>query len=317
MRTVGVDLGGTKLLVGRVDTAGTVGSTVKLETPTQGPDAVVAAIAAAVAEVGGADRLGLGTPGVVDHAAGTVGHAPNLNGWGEGVPLRRLLEAALPGSDVRIDNDVNAGLLGEQVAGAARGRTDVLGVFVGTGVGGGLIVDGRLRRGPRGITGEIGHVTVVPGGRRCICGGLGHLEAYAGRAAIEAEAVRRHGAGTPTALVELAGGRRMKSGVIARALDAGDAVASELIDEAVMALGLALSSAVTLVDITTVVLGGGVAEKLGRPFVDRVAAEVREHILSGTTVDVVPAALGDSAGLVGAAALADDRIGLGPVEQGG
>lgn len=292
-----------------VDDAGTVGATVKLATPTQGPDAVVAAIAAAVAEVGGADRLGLGTPGVVDHEQGTVGHAPNLRGWGEGVPLRRLLEEALPGTAIHIDNDVNVGLLGEQVGGAAQGRRDVLGVFVGTGVGGGLIVDGQLRRGPRGITGEIGHVTVVPDGRRCVCGGMGHLEAYAGRAAIEAEAVRRHELGRATALVDLAGGRRMKSGVIARALAAGDEVATELIDEAVMALGLALSSAVTLVDITTVVLGGGVAEKLGSAFVERVAAAVRQHILAGTTVDVVLAALGDAAGVVGAAALANDPRG--------
>src|SRR6266550_1590552 len=113
------------------------------------------------------------------------------------------------------------------------GAAAVLGVWVGTGVGGGLILDGTLRRGDSGYAGEIGHTIVHPGGRVCGCGGRGHLEAYAGRAALEREARERHAAGTPTALVELAGDARMTSRVWASALDASDVVAIELLDEAV------------------------------------------------------------------------------------
>jgi len=303
--TIGIDLGGTKLLAAVV-TDGQPGRSAKEPTPAGGPAAVVEVVARIVQELGGADRVGLGTPGVVDHTKGVVGHAPNLVGWDDEVPLRDLLEQALPpGTDIRIDNDVNVGVLGEQSAGAARGRRDVLGVFAGTGVGGGLVLDGSLRRGPRGVTGEIGHVIVVPEGRTCGCGGAGHLEAYAGRAGIEAEARRRHGAGAHTKLVELAGDGKMKSGVIAKALAVDDALAVELIDEAVAALGTAIASAVTLVDVPTVVLGGGITEKLGAPFVARVDAAVRARVIPGVPVEVVAATLGDDAGVVGAASLFD------------
>jgi glucokinase len=304
MTTIGVDLGGTKVLAAVVN-HGKPGKTVKQPTPTTGPSSVVEAVVNAVKELGGADRVGLGTPGVVDESTGTVSHAPNLTGWDEEVQLREMLERALPGCEVRIDNDVNVGVLGEQSAGAARGHRDVLGVFAGTGVGGGLVLDGKLRRGPRGITGEIGHVIVVPDGRRCGCGGSGHLEAYAGRAGIEAEARRRHAAGLPTALVELAGDGAMKSGVIAKALAARDPVALELIEGAIVALGTAIASAVTLVDLTTVVLGGGITEKLGADFVARVDAAVQARVIAGVPVNVVAAALGDDAGVVGAASLFD------------
>jgi glucokinase len=304
MTTIGVDLGGTKILAAVVADGGIVNQ-VKQPTPSTGPSAVVEAIAQNVRDLGGADLVGIGTPGVVDHASGTVSHAPNLRGWTSDVPLRELLEQALPGTAVRVDNDVNVGVLGEQVAGAARGHRDVLGVFVGTGVGGGLILDGRLRRGPRGVTGEIGHVIVHPDGRRCGCGGLGHLEAYTGRAGIEAEARRRHAHGKKTELVRLAGDGKMRSGVIAKALAAEDKVAVELIEDAVVALGTAIASAVALVDLTTVVLGGGITEKLGEPFVARVDAAVQARVIVGLAVDVVAAALTDDAGVVGAASLFD------------
>ncbi|MCU1455100.1 MAG: hypothetical protein JWN46_3246 [Acidimicrobiales bacterium] len=302
MRTIGIDLGGTKMLAGVVED-GQVQGTAKAATPSGGPDQVIAALAEIVASLGGAERIGVGTPGVVDPRAGSVSHAPNLPGWDRPVLLAASLAEATGVTEVRVDNDVNVGLLGEWRAGSAQGARDVLGVFVGTGVGGALVLDGALRRGPRGITGEIGHVTVVPGGRECGCGRRGHLEAYAGRAGIEAEARRRHAHGTTTALVELAGDGPMKSGVIAKALAVNDPLAISLVDEAVTALGLAVASALTLLDVPLVVLGGGVADKLGAPFADRVAEAVRARILQGSAVEVRPAALGDHAGIVGAAAL--------------
>lgn len=303
LRTVGVDLGGTKVLAARVLPDGTVTDRVKRPTPTEGPEAVAAAIAEMVAEVGGADRLGVGTPGYVG-ADGVVAGVPNLVGWVPPVPLGQLLRTATGLDHVAVDNDVNAGALAEAAHGAAAGRADVLCAFMGTGVGGGLILDGRLRRGPRGLAGEIGHVTVRAGGRLCGCGGRGHMEAYAGRVGMEREARRRHDAGEETALVELAGEGRMKSGTFAKALDRGDRVATELIAEAVEAVAVAIAGTVMLVDVTTVVVGGGVADKLGPDFVARIGEAVGAQLGPLLTVDVVPAALGDDAGVVGAARLA-------------
>jgi glucokinase len=179
-------------------------------------------------------------------------------------------------------------------------------VWVGTGIGGGLILDGRLRRGPGGGAGEIGHMTLVGANRICTCGMVGHLEAIAGRASMEAEARRRHAAGTPTLMVKLAGDKRMKSSVFAKALDAGDAVVIELLDEAVSALGAVIASAATLVDLDRVVVGGGLAEKLGSSFVGRIEQAVRSRLFVRTSpLRVVPAALGDLAGALGAARLPD------------
>ncbi|HEU5149210.1 MAG TPA: ROK family protein [Iamia sp.] len=302
-RTIGVDLGGTKVLAGRVGPDGTVGDRVKRPTPTEGPEAVAAAIAEMVDELGGADLLGVGTPGYVD-GEGVVAGVPNLVGWVPPVPLGRLLREATGVEAVAVDNDVNVGALAEAAHGAAVGRADVLCAFMGTGVGGGLILDGRLRRGPRGLAGEIGHVTVRAGGRRCGCGGLGHMEAYAGRVGMEREARRRHAAGEETALVELAGDGRMKSGTFAKALDRGDRVATELVAEAVEAVALAIAGTVMLVDVGTVVVGGGVADKLGAPFVARIGEAVAAALGPALAVEVLPAALGDDAGVVGAAALA-------------
>lgn len=280
-----------------------VGRTVKRPTPTDGPEAVVALIARLVEEVGGGHRIGIGAPGQIDRH-GVVTEAPNLAGWKGPVPLAKRVAAAVGGKvTVRVDNDVNVAVLGEHRHGAAHHVDNVLGVWVGTGVGGGLVLDGELRGGPTGMAGEIGHVVVHPGGRRCGCGFDGHLEAYAGRGRLEVEARRRHGAGEATALVELAGDERMKSGTFAKALEAGDGVAADLIDQAVGALGVALASAQNLVDLQLVVVGGGLAEKLGPTFVGRVEQAVRALLWPGSSLRVAPSALGDDAGVVGAAAM--------------
>ena len=301
--TVGVDLGGTKVLAAVVD-GSDVGESIKRPTPTDGPEAVVAAIAEMVEELGGAHRLGVGTPGYVDDD-GVVGGVPNLQGWDPPVPLRAMLREATGVSHLGVDNDVNAAALGEVAHGAAEGHHDVLCVFMGTGVGGGLVLSGELRRGPRGVAGEIGHLVVRHGGRACACGGNGHVEAYAGRAGMEAEARRRHAAGEETALVDIAGDDRMKSSVFDKALKKGDRVAEELMEEAVVAVGTAIASAVMLVDVDLVVVGGGVADKLGPELVARVGAESSGLLGEALAVPVVPAALGDDAGVVGAALLGE------------
>ena len=309
MSFLGVDLGATKVY-GVVQHGEKVKREAKRKTPTKGgPDAVVQTIADLVDDLGGVDRVdgvGVGAPGAVDHAAGVVQQAPNLAGWEQGgVPLASLVSKALGGAPVFLDNDANVGTLAEHRLGAGRGASDVLGVWVGTGVGGGVILDGHLRRGPTGYAGEIGHVLVRPGGRTCGCGLVGHLEAYAGRAAIEREARRRAAAGEPSKLVELAGDGRMTSSVILAAQEAGDVVVLELLDEAVSALGVAIASAVTLLDLELVVLGGGITDRLGPAFAGRVEQAARQQVFArGSPLCVVPAGLGDRAGAVGAALMA-------------
>lgn len=282
---------------------GEVGKTAKQPTPTGGPDDVIAMIARLVEEVGGGHRIGIGAPGQVDRH-GVVTEAPNLSSWEGQVPLAERVAAAVGGkATVRVDNDVNVAVLGEHRHGAARHVDNALGVWVGTGVGGGLILDGEPRRGPTGMAAEIGHMVVHPGGRRCGCGFDGHLEAYAGRGRLEVEARRRHAAGEATMLVKLAGDERMRSGTFAKALDAGDNMAVDLIDQAVTALGVALASAQNLVDLDLIVVGGGLAEKLGPTFVGRIEQAVRALLWPGSSLRVVPSTLGDDAGVIGAATM--------------
>jgi glucokinase len=302
MTKIGVDLGGTKILVAVVE-HGAVLETRKADTPTSGPADVAEAIADLIGRLDTkAERIGVGTPGQVDDDGVVVG-APNLVGWQQPVALRALLRAATGCKQITIDNDVNVATLAEHAAGAAKGHDDVLGVFMGTGVGGGVVLRAKLRRGSRGLAGEIGHTMFRPGGRRCGCGLEGHVEAYAGRAGMEAEARRRHAAGEQTALVQIAGEERMKSGVFAQALAQGDAIATALVDEAVEAVAVAIANAVVLLDVEMVVLGGGVAEKFGDPFAARIEAAASERLFGDVAVRVVPAALGDNAGVVGAAQL--------------
>jgi glucokinase len=302
---VGIDLGGTKIQGVALDGT-TVVADKKLPTPATGGADVARAIGECIAAMGMVpDRIGIGAPGVIDRAGGAVLRSPNLQ-IDATVPLTSLVaaEAGVDPAHVTLDNDVNAAAIAEHRAGAAVGATDALCVFVGTGVGGGLILDGSLRRGPRALTGEIGHVVVRDGGRRCGCGGLGHLESFAGRRCLEDEARRLHAGGRATMLVRLAGDGRMKSSVFAKALDAGDEVAHELIAEAVEALGAALASAVALVDLDLIVVGGGLAGRLGTPFVARVDDAVRRRLFVRTLpLRVVPASLGDLGGAIGAALL--------------
>ncbi|MGH8998997.1 MAG: ROK family protein, partial [Acidimicrobiia bacterium] len=221
MAWIGIDLGGTKIF-GAVFDGERVVSEAKRKTPTQGgPLAVVDAMAALVDDLGGADGVrgvGVGAPGVVDPSDGTVRSAPNLHGWMEPFGVGTALSEALGGLPVEVDNDVNVGTFAEHRLGAGVGAEDLLGVFVGTGVGAGLVLGGELRRGPSGAAGEIGHMVVRRGGRVCGCGGRGHLEAYAGRAAMERRARDLDAKGRDNALVELAPSRRMTSSVFAKAL---------------------------------------------------------------------------------------------------
>ena len=313
MTTIGVDLGGTKVFAVRVGEPGSAATDVaeaKAKTPVQGgPMAVVDCIVQVVQELAGPDdrselRVGVGAPGVVDVERGVVAAAPNLPGWVDPFGLGGALSEALGGGvHVAVDNDVNVGTLAEHRLGAGMGARDLLGVFVGTGVGAGIVLDGRLRRGPTGMAGEIGHVVVRSSGRVCGCGGRGHVEAYSGRAGMERRARELEANGHDTVLTDLAKAKRMTSSVWAKALAAGDRVAIELVDDGIAALAQAIASTVTLLDVGLVVIGGGLADRLGSSYVARVGQAVRAQVFAGHHLDVVPAQLGDKAGALGAALL--------------
>ncbi len=305
MRAVGVDLGGTKIAVALVDDDHQVHRRHRTATP-EGPDAVLDTVVAAVRELDAGDApVGVGVPGPVRD--GVLETAPNLVGFSAPVPVRDRLAAAL-GVPVVVENDASAGAVGEWVAGAGRGARFLLGVWLGTGIGGGLVLDGRPYRGAFGGAGELGHMCVRQGGALCGCGRRGCIEAYAGRARME-EVVRVAAAkGRPSRLLDLAaekGKDRITSGVWRDALDEGDELATAVLDEAVAALGAGVGAAINLLDLDTVVVGGGLAEKLGDDVVRRIAAAVRLHLLvPDADRRYALAALGDDAGVIGAADLA-------------
>jgi glucokinase len=319
MHAAGIDLGGTKVQGVVVDQDGGRVGEARGRTPTAGGPAAVVAEIATVVKAAARDAkmsarklagVGIGTPGLVDPATGQVSGAANLPGFEEPVPLEALVADAL-GAEVRVGNDVSVATVAEHRLGAGRGFDDLLVVFAGSGVGGGLVLGGRLWSGTHGGAGEIGHMVVVEDGDVCSCGRRGCMEAYAGRNAMERKARADAAAGRPTELLaiqERQGRPRMTSGVWKAALDAGDPLAHELIERAVQALATAIASAVNLVDVQAVLIGGGLGDKLGEPFVRRIGTAMIPHLfLRPSPLRVLPGSLGDYAGATGAALLVADR----------
>ncbi|MBS1848519.1 MAG: ROK family protein [Actinobacteria bacterium] len=312
MATIGVDLGGTNITAARVH-HGSAEHHAKVATPLTGADELISTITGlitGIAEDHDLDitHVGIGAPGIVDPALGTLRSAPNLHLGDTPVELTTRIRAGLADAghdhvDVRADNDVNVALRGEWTHGAGKGHDNLLAVWWGTGIGGGLVLDGALRSGSIGSAGEIGHTMYRADGRRCGCGGHGHVEAYAGRAAMETEARRRAAAGEATELIAAAGDGRMKSSVWAEALAAGDVTAAALLDQAVDALGVAIASAVTLIDVDLVIVGGGLGSRLGEAWIERIHRATIGYLFGHAGIDVIASALGDDAGVIGAAAL--------------
>ena len=311
----GIDLGGTKVQAIVADERHQVVGEARRPTPTSGGAGdVVEALAGAVrdaAEKAGVRTkelagVGLGSPGDVDDGKGTIDNAGNLPGFDKPVHVAEQLREALGVKRVRLGNDVSVATHAEFELGAGRRFRSLLGVFWGTGVGGGLILDGREWHG-RGGAGEIGHMVVVKDGAPCPCGRLGCMEAYAGRRAMEAEALRRADAGQPTVLFEIMRERerdRLTAGIWQRALDQGDTVATEIVDRAHLAIAAAVASAVNLLDIEAVIFGGGMGTKFGEPARDRLVSDMRPHLFNDDRPpEVLLAALGDFGGALGAALL--------------
>jgi glucokinase len=309
----GIDLGGTKIQAVIVDGDRKPLGSARRPTPTSGTPKDVAdemevalreAAKAAEVEADALAGIGVGSPGTIED--GDVRSARNLPGWEGMFPLASTLESAL-GCKVKVGNDVQVATDAEFTLGAGRPYKSLLGVFWGTGVGGGLILDGKPWLG-RGGAGEIGHMVVKIDGARCTCGRLGCMEAYAGRASMEAYARKMHEEkGHKTDLFKLMKEHertRLTSGIWARALEHEDKLAMQILDRAVSALGAGVASAVNLLDVESVIIGGGLGIRLGHPFAQRIVAEMHPHLFADTRPpDVHVAALGDLGGAIGATLL--------------
>ncbi|HEV7807771.1 MAG TPA: ROK family protein [Solirubrobacteraceae bacterium] len=313
----GVDLGGTKIQTVVVDADNAVLAEARRPTPTRGgPADVAVAIAAAMREAAAAagvrtsdlGHVGVGSPGAIDAGAGTVASASNLPGWANVTyALAPALSAALD-TAVVLGNDVQVATDAEAQLGAGRDHRSILGVFWGTGVGGGIVLDGKPWLG-QGAAGEIGHVCVqMRDGLRCSCGRSGCMEAYAGRGAMERRARELHEGGAHTELFKIArkrGRERLTSGIWAAALERKDPLARKLVGEAVEALGAGVASVVNVLDVEAVILGGGLGVRLGKPYADRIAAAMLPHLFNDDRPPaVLVAALGDLGGAIGASLLA-------------
>jgi len=316
----GIDLGGTKIQAAIVDEENNAVGSARRATPTSGGPADVAAEmatalrdaakAAEVEGVGGHPTLagvGVGSPGTIED--GKVTSARNLPGWEGTFPLASTLESAL-GCRVAVGNDVQVATDAEFKLGAGRLYSSLLGVFWGTGVGGGLILDGRPWTG-RGGAGEIGHVVVDINGARCTCGRRGCMEAYAGRGSMEAYVRHMHEEkGRKTDLFKLMKEHdrtRLTSGIWERALEHGDKLAIQTIDRAIEALGAGVASVINVLDVEGVVVGGGLGVRLGHPYVKRISEAMQPHLFHDAhPPHIHVAALGDLGGAIGASLLVRD-----------
>ena len=280
----------------------------------RGPDAVLDTMAAGVRraleeaglEASSLGAVGIGAPGAIELGTGVVIEAPNLR-WNH-FPLGQSLQDRL-GCPIVVENDVNAAIVGEHRAGAGRGSDDVLGVWIGTGIGGGLILNGRLHHGAFGTAGEIGQTILFPGGAH------GHriLEDVCSRKSAVGRLSELVHSNRASSLIELAGGDAgaINAAVVAKAYASGDELTREVIDQTAALIGTCIANTLTVLSMSAVVLGGGLTEAIGAPFVDGVAAAMRRDVFPSAVADrirVVPTELADNAGLLGAAFLAQDVI---------
>ena len=320
---VGVDLGGTSIYAAVVDAGdGRVLGTAKRKTRAERGasivvDRLLATIERAISASGLSQKailgLGIGVPGPVDPPKGLVVRCPNLGPTWDNFYLGDELTRRL-GKPVVVNNDVNVGAVGEHRHGAGRGTRDMLAIFVGTGIGGGLILGGKLYAGCRNSAAEVGHMVIEAEGALCGCGERGHAEALASRTAIERYIREALAAGQPSIIPELrqkAKGDLLTAGIIGDAYDAGDLVTISAVRRAQYYLGLLLASCVNFFDPEKIVIGGGLLERMGDAYLEPVRETAQQHYINKHNLDrvaIVRARLGDQAGAIGAAELAKQRL---------
>ncbi len=306
----GADLGGTNVTIALGTAEGKCVAERKIPTKSyEGPDGVLRRIAEAVtslaAEAGAPPRaLGMGVPGLADLGEGVTKFLPNLPTQWRDVPVRRTLGGAI-GCDVYLLNDVRTATLGELVFGLGRDARTLAFFALGTGVGGGIAIDGKLRLGPLGAAGELGHQTILPDGPPCGCGNRGCLETLSSAPAIAAEGVRLLLCGNAPKLHEFTGGDVSKVTPEAMA-KSDDPAALEAIARAARYLGIAVSNVIVTLHPDLVVIGGGVSG-MGEPLLAPLREEVKRRVgtlFGPTPIRIERSALGDRAGILGALALA-------------
>src|SRR6266567_4414434 len=312
---VGVDLGGTKVLAGVFKNSLECIGTAKVSTKAQrGVDKVIERVARCVQDaideadltlkqVGG---IGIGAPGAVDFGSGTVIFAPNLEGWKD-VALKKELEKQLD-VPVFVENDANIAVLGVHAVELKAKPRHVVGIFVGTGIGGGLILNGELFSGTNHTAGEIGHMVVDVNGPKCGCGNKGCFEAVASRTAIFQQIKAGVKDGQKTLLTEMLGDdlSDLRSGDLRKAIRRGDKFVDRVIEGAAEYIGIATANLVNILGPEVVVLGGGVIEALADEMMSVIVETANDYAMPGTMkgVDIIASKLGDNAGITGAAVLA-------------
>ena len=297
---IGVDVGGTRIKAGRVDVDGVVCERTVVDVGLErSEDEIVSRIAHVVRALDpeGTLPIGVAAAGVIDHDAGCVRESPNFPTWHDFALAERV--AAATGRAVWLENDANAVVYGEAIAGAGRGARSLVGYTLGTGVGGGLVLDGRIWRGQRGMAGELGHVTVMATGRPCGCGNHGCLEQYAGQVGLRRS---MHERGGHLAELALNSDAPLRLAELARA---DDAEARAVFAELGAYLGLAAASLIHTLDVTVILLCGGIAAAADL-FVPAMEAELRERTFKSMSagVEIRVGTLGADAGIVGGAAVA-------------
>ncbi len=310
---IGIDLGGTYTKLALVDKNGKVRCRTKL--PTTDYKSKEALLTAIVAETGAILKkarlsfrdllgVGIGVPGLVDFERGLVYYLTNVPGW-KNVALKKILERKLK-VPVLVDNDVNLMALGESRFGAGQGAKDLVCITLGTGVGGGIIIDGRLYRGASSAAGEVGHMPLKEGGLKCNCGSFGCLERYVGNRYIVDEIKSKIKSGRPTKIRELVKGdlSLITPEIISRAAKKNDALAIDCWRTTGRRIGVTLSGVVNLLNPEKIIIGGGLANA-GEVLFKAIRDTVSERALpvSRSAVKIVKAKLGNDAGIIGAAAL--------------
>lgn len=320
-RFVGVDVGGTKILALVVNASGEILAREKSATAHEGAPmaeqiagAIDAALAAAGLSVEAIHGIGVAMPGSVDSSTGYLGTVPNIE-----IDDYRLVDRLRERYPVPVEvgNDVNLGTLAECWLGAGREAQTVVGMFVGTGIGGGVVIDGRLRTGPEDLAGEIGHMVLMVDGPECGCGNLGCFEALASRTAIE-RAIRDGLAdGRESSITQYTDGDRIKSGALEDALADGDELVTEVMTRAAHLLAQGILTIRHLLNPDMVIMGGGVLEACEQFLMPLIEREVRASCMRGSrdTLQITVSELGDDAVALGAAALVQATIDDLPVYE--
>jgi glucokinase len=312
---VGVDFGGTKLFAGVFDDKlANVGTARKSTKPQRGVETVIERIADVVQEaVDEADLtlkqikgIGIGAPGAVAGETGDIIFAPNLPGW-KNVPLKKSLEKLL-GVPVFVENDCNIAMLGVYVTELKSKPKNAVGIFLGTGIGGGIILNGELYSGFNHTAGEVGHMVLDPAGPKCGCGNKGCYEAFASRTAIFRRLQQSVKDGEKTILTEMLGDdlEDLRSGNLRKALRKGDKLVEKVIEEAAEYTGIAVANLANILGPEVIVLGGGVIEALADEMLSIIIETAKDYAMPGVMegVEIFPSKLGDEAGIIGGGVLA-------------